>query len=140
MTASGEVVFKKYSPLGGLDGCAGVYAEALAKSANVPVAVCDKDHVIAAAGMPKKELLNRRISSELSEQLELRRTILAEEQEKRIHPVDGAARYVTLAYPILADGDAVGYVLALSDRSGIGKPAEELLRFTAALLTQQLAE
>ena len=53
----GEVIFKKYSPIGELSGFAGVYAEVLHKTGGAPVVVCDRDHVVAVSGIPKKELL-----------------------------------------------------------------------------------
>ena len=54
----GEVIFKKYSPIGELVDFAGQYAESLYKTCGFPVAVCDRDSVIAVAGIPKKEYLD----------------------------------------------------------------------------------
>ena len=51
----GEVIFKKYSPIGELMDFAAGYAETLYKTCNIPVAVCDKDCIIACAGISKKE-------------------------------------------------------------------------------------
>ena len=61
-SAAGEVIFKKYSPVGELGEFAGVYADVLSKASGRPVMVCDKDHVVAVAGLPKRELLDRRVS------------------------------------------------------------------------------
>ena len=61
----GEVIFKKYSPLGERGEFAGVYAEVLGKVLTTPVLICDRDHVIAAAGLPKKEVLERRAAPAL---------------------------------------------------------------------------
>ena len=47
----GEVIFKKYSPIGEMTGIAAQYAEVLAKDCSFAVAVCDRDHVVAAAGI-----------------------------------------------------------------------------------------
>lgn len=58
----GEVIFKKYSPIGELSAFATQYAEVLSKIGGYPVVVCDRDHVISVAGIPKKELLERRVS------------------------------------------------------------------------------
>ena len=63
----GEVIFKKYSPIGELSAFAGQYAEILHKTSSRPVIVCDRDHVVSASGLPKKELLERRISPALEE-------------------------------------------------------------------------
>ena len=51
----GGVIFRKYSPVGELSSFAEQYAEVLSKTANVPVLICDSDHVVAAAGVSKKE-------------------------------------------------------------------------------------
>ena len=47
--ADGEVVFKKYSPLGGLGQPARDYAEVLAKSLGCAVVICDRGSILAAA-------------------------------------------------------------------------------------------
>ena len=58
----GEVIFKKYSPVGELSAFAEDYAEALAKGSSLTAAICDEDTVIAAAGPLKKELSGKEIS------------------------------------------------------------------------------
>ena len=60
--AQGGVIFKKYSPVGEMSTFAGQYAEVLNKVTNRPVVMCDRDHVIAVAGVSKKEYLERRVS------------------------------------------------------------------------------
>ena len=56
--ADGEVIFKKYSPIGELSSFTGQYAEVLSRSTNLPVLICDRDHVIACAGIPKREAVD----------------------------------------------------------------------------------
>ena len=70
--ADGEVVFKKYSPMMGLEQLATVYAEVLTKSLGRPVMVCDREKLVAATGQGKNELLGRSISAELEGLLALR--------------------------------------------------------------------
>ena len=60
----GEVIFKKYSPIGELMDFAAEYAETLYKTCGIPVAVCDRDCVIACAGIPKKEYIEKKLSAE----------------------------------------------------------------------------
>ena len=71
-SSEGEVIFKKYSPMGEILGNASQYADVLTKMTGLPAAICDRDHVIAAAGVPKKELLERRITPALEEAMESR--------------------------------------------------------------------
>ena len=47
----GEVIFKKYSPIGELNTFAAQYAETLHKTCELDVIICDRDAVIAAAGV-----------------------------------------------------------------------------------------
>ena len=55
----GEVIFKKYSPIGELGDFAACYAESLAKTSGIGVCVTDRDNIIAVSGIPKKEFLEK---------------------------------------------------------------------------------
>ena len=68
----GEVIFKKYSPMGELSEFAAQICDALHKTTGGIAAVCDRDAVIAVAGGGKRELLDRRISRELEELMSTR--------------------------------------------------------------------
>ncbi len=52
----GEVIFKKYSPVGELSAFAAQYADVIARISGMPTLICDTDHVIAAAGVSKREV------------------------------------------------------------------------------------
>ena len=73
----GEVIFKKYSPVGELSAFASQYAEVLSRVSGLPVIICDKDHVIAASGVSKRELLERRVSPVLENYMESRKSYTA---------------------------------------------------------------
>lgn len=66
----GEVVFKKYSPIGELSPFAGQYADVMSRACGMAVLICDRDHVVAAAGVSKKEFQERRVSARLEELME----------------------------------------------------------------------
>ena len=68
----GEVIFKKYSPMGELGTFVGELAEALSRTAGLSVAICDRDAVIAAAGGAKKDIFEKSISSDLENLMEQR--------------------------------------------------------------------
>jgi len=68
----GEVIFKKYSPIGEMQIFAAEYAETLAKTAAMPIFVCDRDAIIAVAGASKREYLDRKISKGLEQIIETR--------------------------------------------------------------------
>ena len=70
----GEVIFKKYSPIGEISSIASQYAEVLSKIGGCPAAICDRDHIIAVSGMQKKEVLERRVSGSLEDLIEQRKS------------------------------------------------------------------
>ena len=55
----GEVIFKKYSPVGELSDVTEHYADVLYRSVNTPVLICDRDHVISCAGVSKKDFMDK---------------------------------------------------------------------------------
>ena len=61
----GEVIFKKYSPIGELTAFAAQYAETLHKTCDLSVIICDRDSVVASAGVPKKEYADKPLSDEI---------------------------------------------------------------------------
>lgn len=56
----GEIILKKYSPIGELGTLAKIYAESLSQTLGCTVCITDTDQVVAASGSGKK---NCRISS-----------------------------------------------------------------------------
>ena len=139
----GEVIFKKYSPVGELSTFALEYAEALSKTGGYPVIICDCDHVIAVSGMPKKEVLERRVSSALEELMSGRKTfVLATLNEERLYPVEGIDRHAIVAMPIIVSGDVCGSIVLLSsDEHKTANEAEKkLCAVAASFIAKQLEE
>ena len=69
----GEIILKKYSPIGELGQFAGEYAESLAQTTGYLVLVTDCDHVIAASGSGKKEFEEKPVSRQLEEAISERK-------------------------------------------------------------------
>ena len=61
----GEIILKKYSPIGELSEFASEYAETLTKTTGHIACITDKDTVIAVSGASKKEWLEENIIREL---------------------------------------------------------------------------
>jgi stage V sporulation protein T len=59
----GEIILKKYSPIGELSQFAGEYAESLAQTTGHLVLITDCDHVVTASGTGKKEYDLRKMLS-----------------------------------------------------------------------------
>lgn len=116
----GEVIFKKYSPIGELMDFAAEYAETLFKTCGLPVAVCDKDCVIACAGISKKEFTERKHSIEIESIIEGRSLYTAPSApEKRIPLIDENKNYyVSCAMPIFTEGDVIGCVASIGSTEG----------------------
>ena len=136
----GEVIFKKYSPIGELSAFAAQYAETLYKTCNMSVIISDRDAVIASAGVPRKEYTDKHLSPELEEIIETRGMYTWHEGSDKIPViVDGTSHFVSCAMPIMSEGDVVGCVAALCDstvndraRDSVGVEIETKLILTAA--------
>ena len=139
----GEVVFKKYSPIGELSPFAAHYADVLSRATGQSVLICDRDHVVACAGVPRKEFADRRVSRALEELMESRRTHVARAGEReRLQPVEGADRFAAVAAPILAAGHITGAVCLLLPETGAipGESDIKLVQVAAAFLGKQMEE
>ena len=115
----GEVIFKKYSPIGELVNFANQYAETLHKVCMLSVIICDRDAVIACSGVSKKEYTDKRLSEELERIMESRSLYNFSEGEEKIFPLsDESSHYVSCAMPIISEGDIIGCVVSLADKEG----------------------
>ena len=141
--SEGEVIFKKYSPVGELATFASQYADVLSRGTPLAVLICDRDHCIAAAGIPKKEVLERRVSSALDEYMEERLSHVAKPGDgKRITPLEGIGRTAAVIMPIISMGDVTGAVCLLTPETG-AVPSEadiKLAQVAAAFLGKQMEE
>lgn len=139
----GEVIFKKYSPVGELSEFAAQYADVLARVSAMPTLVCDRDHVIAAAGVSRREYLERRITASLESFIENRRSYCATHSgTDEVQPVEGLSRPAAVISPIIAAGDVTGAVVMLrGDRVQTPSDAEvKLARSAAEFLGKQMEE
>ena len=137
---NGEVIFKKYSPIGELSNFAEQYAEVLSKTLKQPVLISDNDHIVAAAGISKKEMLERRISPMLEEMIAERRSFVSsQDSQKQLLPIEGIAKSASLMYPIISSGDVTGSVIILhtDDNKFPTETETKLLQTAAAFLSKQ---
>ena len=111
----GEVIFKKYSPMGELGTFAGELAEALSRTAGLSCAICDRDAVIAAAGGAKKDIFEKTISNDLETLMEQRHVYEHTGSDDTLHVSENDPYQVVVAAPIISEGDVTGCVALLSD-------------------------
>ncbi len=136
----GEVIFKKYSPIGELTAFASQYAETLHKTGDLAVVICDRDAVIASAGLPRKDFLDKRITSELEKLVESRTLYTARGGEPLFVTEFSETYTVRCMMPIITEGDVIGCVASLGEDSG-GEPGEteiKLIQTAASFLGKQL--
>ena len=118
----GEVIFKKYSPMGDLSEVAAQLCESVHRSTGSTVAVCDRDSVIASAGSGRREMADRRISPALEKLMEERRAV---RPEGTLPVCEGDCRLtVSAAAPILTEGDVLGCMVFVTQAGS--PPASEL--------------
>ena len=128
----GEVIFKKYSPMGDLGEFAGQICESIGKNTGYIAAVCDRDAIIAVHGVQKRELLDKRCSQELEQLMELRRSYRYQDGDLPVRPTDASDRYrVGAAAPIVTEGDLMGCVLILSEDGAAARADRRRLSWTA---------
>ena len=139
--ADGEVIFKKYSPIGELGPYTQQYADVLSRTTGLPALLCDRDRVIAAAGVPKKEVLGRAITPELEARMEARAPHTAGEGDALL-PFEGCPRALAAMFPIIGGGDVMGAVMVLQDEtSAPPTPTQQkLVQIAAGFLGKQMEE
>lgn len=138
--AEGEVIFKKYSPIGELSSFAKQYAEVLYKSAGLPIAITDNDHVIAAAGISKREIMERRVSKNLEDLMESRQIHIKTDKVPSMDAIEGYDRTAQIVYPIIYGGDVSGAIAMLeNEEKDIPSEADiKLVQVAAAFLGKQM--
>lgn len=132
----GEIVLKKYSPLGEIHSFAEQYAESLSQTAGILVCITDMEKIIAASGTGKKEMLEKEISEELMDAAEGRRPIIAEIGQKEyiaISKAEQTSYQEEIIYPILSGGDVIGSVIFLSREKGKEREVRQKLAACAAM-------
>ena len=141
----GEVILKKYSPIGELSEFATNYAETLAKTTGHIACITDKDNVIAVSGASKKEFLEQDISKELEELLEEREIYTSNKNNDISLPItknDNQERKFNaqVIYPIISQGDVIGSVVLLSkdDKKKMTETEEKIAQSAAGFLSGQM--
>lgn len=115
----GQVILKKYSPIGELSEFATEYAETLAKTTGHIACITDKDTVIAVSGGAKKEFLEQNISKDLEKVIDEKEVYMSKDNNNvslSITQNDNNDRKNNsqIVYPIISDGDAIGTVILIS--------------------------
>ena len=131
-TGDGEVIFKKYSPMGELSGVTALTAF-----------VSDRDRILAASGAGRRDLADRSVSQPLEKLMDSRKPYQSDgSPEKALLPCEGSPRALLCAVPIIAAGDVTGSVgLLTEDRTAQPDAAQlKAVNVAAAFLAKQMEE
>lgn len=140
----GEIILKKYSPIGELGTFAKEYAESLAQTAGHVICIVDKDQIIAVSGGAKKDFYEKHISPEMEKCINQRNTMIANRNDSNFVPVladesDEAYNHQLIA-PIISEGDAMGAIVFLSQDKKMGELEGKLAQTAAGFLGKQMEQ
>ncbi len=141
----GEIILKKYSPIGELGSFAKEYAEALAAASGHSVCITDRDQVIAAAGGIKKETIGTPVTGQLEEIMSDREHVLSDSQSKnhvKITKDDAEESLPQVISPILCEGDVIGSVILRSrdNHHQMGETEQVLAKCAAGFMGRQMEQ
>jgi AbrB family transcriptional regulator (stage V sporulation protein T) len=147
----GEIILKKYSPIGELANFAREYAESINESLRQAVLIADRDSIIAVSGAPKKDFLGKGIGRMVERAMEERKTLLNNLGDRMGH--EGAIiaddngednyRFMgKLVTPIVAQGDPIGAVIICNrdDKTALGNTEHKIAETAAGFLGKQLEQ
>ncbi len=141
----GEIILKKYSPIGELSQFSRQYAEALSQNTGYLVSITDRDQHIAVAGPGKRELASKPISKQLDSLMNERENVLAHKGDKKFISIteeQNEGYMAQVIYPIIAEGDAIGSVILTTrdEKTKMGEMEMKLAASAASFLGRQLEQ
>ncbi|MBU5676496.1 stage V sporulation protein T [Alkaliphilus sp. MSJ-5] len=140
----GEVILKKYSPIGELSEFATEYAESLHEALQHNAIITDRDTIIAVSGVSKKDYLEKRVSKSLEKIMEERETFVANQGDRMItfaiDESDEGKYTAQVIAPIVTHGDPIGTVILCSKDKGVtmGEVEKKIATTAAAFLSKQM--
>ena len=143
----GEVILKKYSPIGELSDFAAQYAESLHKTSGHITCISDRDTIIAVSGASKKEFLEKALSPEVERIIEEKNTLVIKAPEEKTITIladeNGKKKYSSqVVSPIISEGDPIGAVMILSTDPNVrmGEIEAKLAQVAAGFLGKQMEQ
>lgn len=143
----GEVILKKYSPIGELSDFASQFADTLNKTSGHITCISDRDTIIAVSGASKKDFLEKSLSQDLERVMEEKTTLVIKSPDDKpvqILSEDGketsyASQVIT---PIISEGDSIGSVMLLSTdpNTAMGEVEAKLAQSAASFLGKQMEQ
>ena len=140
----GQIILKKYSPIGEMSTFAKQYAESLAQVSGHAALIADRDQFIAAAG-GYKQLVGKSLSRQLEEKVNHREMLVASRGDRNFIGIcdEAGEEYQHQAIaPIICEGDVIGSVMLLeNDNKGkMGEVEQKLVLSAAGFLGRQMEQ
>jgi AbrB family transcriptional regulator (stage V sporulation protein T) len=139
----GEVILKKYSPIGELGDFAKEYAESLFESTGHIVMISDRDAVIAVSGGSKKDYLEKQVGSMVEDSMDNRKSSMENTAGEYEICKDAKETYGSFVVaPIIAGGDPIGAVILASkdESTRMGQMELKMAETAAAFLAKQMEQ
>jgi AbrB family transcriptional regulator (stage V sporulation protein T) len=141
----GEIILKKYSPIGELGAFAKEYTESITQSSGHISCIIDRDRIIAISGVPsKKDFIEKKISSPLEKVIEQRTLFSTSRDNDNFTPLmehENEDLYNNiLVAPIISEGDILGGVIILTLNKKINETEEKLAQTAAIFLGKQMEQ
>ncbi|GAB6099770.1 stage V sporulation protein T [Halanaerocella petrolearia] len=142
----GEVILKKYSPIGELGEFAQEYVDSLAEVTGHIACVLDRDAVVAVAGTKKNKFIDKPASDLATQVMENQEIKIINEETDDIFCggiYDEEDTFISqVLVPITSNGDTIGVVVVASQRDGatMGDMEIKLADTAAGFLAKQMED
>lgn len=143
----GEVVLKKYSPIGEIAAIAKDYTDSLYRTLGHVALISDRDAIVSASGANKREYVEKPLSTEVDNILQGRQMqVLNLASGVKMLPVTNDDRPETysaqIVAPILADGEIIGGLILLNRESGVQMTEidQKVAETTASIVGRQMEQ
>ncbi|MGI6575795.1 MAG: stage V sporulation protein T [bacterium] len=144
----GEVILKKYSPIGELGDFAQEYADSLNDAIGHISLIADRDTIIAVAGAPKKEFMNKPIEAVVEKVMEDRKAVIINNPKEHkyckecLNEGEECKFSAEVIAPIIAEGDPIGAVIICTKNPEVkmGDMELKLAETAAGFLAKQMEQ
>lgn len=138
----GEVILKKYSPIGELSDFAQEYADSLHETTGHVTLITDRDTVVAVAGASTKQWLGRHITPLIEKAMETRQAFETRKDPGQSGVQDEWDFVHKVVAPIIAEGDPIGAVILGSQDANVtlGEMEKKLAETAAGFLAKQMEQ
>ncbi|MEW6046860.1 MAG: stage V sporulation protein T [Bacillota bacterium] len=143
----GEVILKKYSPIGELGEFAQEYADSLYETTGHVAIITDRDAVVAVAGAPKKQWMDKPVTPAIERVMEGRKPVLFPRPGEARPAPEGEEEerwdfHSMVVAPIIAEGDPIGAVVLGTKEAEkrVGELELKLAETAAGFLAKQMEQ